>query len=154
SFQGPPLHHMLVVGVQADQGQRRLWEDSMVAALKELGVEATPSYQHFPREVPSEEQLAASAAHEGFDAVIATHFLSTSRQLYWTADNPGLGFGSRWRYFDYWDATRGTGYVQPTDRLDYRSDVFTVAPNGGKLVWSGTTRSPELSSTQGATEEI
>jgi len=37
---------------------------------------------------------------------------------------------------------------------DYQTDLFTVGPNGGKLVWTGTTRSLDQSSLQGSTEPI
>ena len=42
-FSGPTLHKALVVGVQKDQGRRRVWEDGMVSALTHEGVQATPS---------------------------------------------------------------------------------------------------------------
>jgi hypothetical protein len=154
SFQGPPLHSVLVVGLQQDQGQRRSWEDSTVAALLSLGVAATPSYQILSGPAPKPDQLSSTAARGGFDAVMATHLVTTRSQPYWISGNPGLGFGSRWRYFDYWDATRGTGYVQPQSQSDYRTDLFTVGPNGGKLIWTGTTRSLDRSSIQAATEQI
>ena len=48
SFAGPPLHKVLVVGVQKDDGRRRLWEDGMVGALIHQGVQATASYVVFP----------------------------------------------------------------------------------------------------------
>jgi hypothetical protein len=51
-LQRPALHKVLVVGVQKDQGRRRVWEDGMVAALTHEGVQATPSYQVFPDKAP------------------------------------------------------------------------------------------------------
>ena len=70
-FSGPSLHKVLVVGVQKDQGRRRVWEDGMVAALNHEGVQATPSYVVFPDKAPTVEQLTSTASHEGFDAVMA-----------------------------------------------------------------------------------
>jgi len=154
SFQGPPLHKVLVVDLQSDQGRRRLWEDSMAASLLRLGVAATPSYQAFNDPAPNPDRLAASGARQGFNAVIATHFVAAGTRQYWMPGNAGLGFGSRWRYFDYWDATRGSGFVQPQQQVDYQSEVFTVGPNGGKLIWTGTTRSLDSGSTESATDQI
>ena len=37
SFAGPPLHKVLVVGVQKDDGRRRLWEDGMVGGAGSPG---------------------------------------------------------------------------------------------------------------------
>src|ERR1700690_1048742 len=69
SFAGPPLHKVLVVGVQKDGGRRRIWEDGMVAALTHVGVQATPSYRVFPDQAPTADELAATASREGFDGV-------------------------------------------------------------------------------------
>jgi hypothetical protein len=153
-YSGPALHKVLVVGVQKDQGRRRGWEDGMVAALTHEGVQATPSYQVFPDKAPAAEQLAATASHEGFDGVMATHFVSASQRNYYMPGYAGVGFGWRWRYYGYWDAVYGPGYVETEYRADYQTDVFTVDAGGGKLIWTGITRSVDLSSTQRTTDEI
>ena len=64
AFSGPALHKVLVVGVQKDQGRRRVWEDGMVAALTHEGVQASPSYQVFPDKAPTADQLSATASHD------------------------------------------------------------------------------------------
>jgi hypothetical protein len=153
-FSGPPLHKVLVVGVQKDQGRRRVWEDGMVAALTHKGVQATPSYLVFPDKAPTADQLAATASHEGFDGVVATHFVTASQRSYYMPGNAGVGFGWRWRYFGYWDTVYGPGYVETEYRADYQTDIFTVDATGGKLIWTGITRSVDLSSTQRTTDEI
>ncbi len=66
----------------------------------------------------------------------------------------GVGFGWRWRYGGYWGSVYGPGYVETDYRADYQTDVFTVAPDGGKLVWTGITRSVDLSSTTTTTDQI
>src|ERR1700686_1907024 len=129
-FSGPTLHKALVVGVQKDQGRRRVWEDGMVAALTHEGVQASPSYLVFPDKAPTADQLAATASYAG------------------------VGFGWQWRYFGYWDAVYAPGYVETEYRADYQTDVFTVDAAGGKLIWTGITRSVDLSSTQRTTDEI
>ncbi|HEX4024692.1 MAG TPA: hypothetical protein VHX52_08310 [Steroidobacteraceae bacterium] len=151
-FSGPPLQKVLVVGVQRDAGRRRVWESSMVDALMRQHIAATPSYMLFPDKAPSAEQLAAAANRQGFDGVLASHFVGASRRTYWV---PGdIGFGWRWRYYGYWNAVYAPGFVQSDYRADYQTDVFTVAPNGGKLVWTGITRSVDLSSTTATTDQI
>jgi hypothetical protein len=155
-FSGPPLHKVLVVGVQKDDGRRRLWEDGMVAALSQHGVQATPSYLVFPHKAPSAEELTATASREGFDGVLASHFVSASQRNYWMPVDVGVGAGWGWhrRYFGYWDAAYGPGYVETEQRTDYQTDVFTVDAAGGKLIWTGITRSIDLSSTHSITNDI
>lgn len=154
SYTGPPLHKVLVVGVQRDQGARRIWEDGMVAALEHEGVQATPSYTVFPNKAPTADELAKTARADQFDGVFATHFVSASRRYYWMPGYGGWGFGWRWRYYGYWNAIYGPGYVVPERRADYQTDVFTVNPKGGMLIWSGITRSINLYSLQDTTDQI
>jgi hypothetical protein len=153
-FTGPPLHKVLVVGVQRDSGRRRVWEDAMVQAMRSEHIQAIPSYQRFPDKAPSAEELAAAASQDTFDGVLATHFVSGGQRNYWMPGYAGIGFGWRWRYYGYWDSVYGPGYVETEYRADFQTDVFTVAPNGGKLIWTGITRSIDLNSIQSTTSQI
>ena len=154
SYAGPPLHKVLVVGVQRDDGRRRLWEDGMVVALTRQGVQATASYAVFPNKAPNADELATTASREGFDGVLASHFVGASQRNYWMPGDAGVGFGWRWRYFGYWDTVYGSGYVETEHRADYQTDVFDVDASGGRLIWTGITRSIDLSSTHSITEDI
>lgn len=147
-----PLHKILVVGVQQDQGRRRVWEDGMVLALGRRGVQAEASYQVFPDKTPGADELDRVASRDGFDGVAATHFVAASRRSYLTgAYPPGWG----WRhYWGYWGPPYGPGYVETDYRTDYQTDVFTVDATGGKLIWSGVTRSLDPGSTRSVTDEI
>lgn len=161
SYNGPPLHKVLVVGVQKDAGRRRLWEDGMVAALLHQGVQASASWLDFPDKAPSPEELMAAASRDGFDGVLASHFVGASQRVYGTLPGyPGYGWGGGWGWG--WGGGWGWGYPDPffdgyidtEDRTDYQTDVFTVDVGGGKLIWSGITRSIDLSSTHRVTDQI
>ena len=126
--------------------------------LTREGVQATPSYQVFPDKAPAAEDLAAVAARDGFNGVIASHFVSASRRSYrvpgYGYAGAGFGLGWRARYYGYWGAVYDPGYRETEYRSDYQTDVFTVDAAGGKLIWSGITRSVDLNSTQSTTDEI
>jgi hypothetical protein len=142
------------VGIQRDAGRRRLWESSMVAALMRQHIAATPSYQYFPDRAPTAAQLAATASREGFDGVLATHFVGASQQTYGYAGfGPGWGWGWGWGWPGYWGGLYGPDYLESDYRADFQTDVFTVA-NGGRLIWSGITRSVDLSSSSATTDQI
>lgn len=153
SFAGPPLHRVLVVGVQRDSGQRRVWESSMVAALARQHIAATASYEIFPDRAPTADQLAQTASARGFDGVLATHFVGAHQRNYWMPGYAGVGFGWRWRYYSYWDAVYGPGWVDTAYIADFQTDVFTVAA-GGRLIWTGVTRSVDLRSIEATTDQI
>src|ERR1035438_8584268 len=70
AFSGPPLHKVLVVGVQKDDGRRRLWEDGMVAALIHQRVQATASNMFLRNRAPRADELGAAPSREGFDGVM------------------------------------------------------------------------------------
>ena len=153
AFAGPPLHRVLVVGVQRDGGRRRVWESSMVAALARQHIAATASYEIFPDRAPTADQLATTATARGFDGVMATHFAGGGRRNYWVPGYAGPGFGWRWRYFGYWDAVYGPGWVESDYIADFQTDVFTVAASG-RLIWTGVTRSVDLRSIEATTDQI
>ena len=155
SYTGPPLHKVLVVGVQRDDGRRRLWEDGMVVALTRQGVQATASYAVFPNKAPNADELATTASREGFDGVLASHFVGASQRNYWM---PGLCGG--WIRLAM-ALLRVLGYrltVQVTSRPSIapttRPMSSTSMPSGGRLIWTGITRSVDLSSTHSITDDI
>jgi hypothetical protein len=153
AYSAGPLHKVLVVGVQRDQGRRRIWEDAMGAALAQRGVQAEASYQVFPDQAPSPDQLSSIATRDGFDGVVATHFVSAQQRTY---VDPYVGWGCRrcgWGWGWGWGPPYG-GYVESDYLADYATDVFTVDATGGKLIWSGVTRSVDPSSTKAITDEI
>jgi hypothetical protein len=147
-FSGPALHKVLVVSVQRDQGRRRLWEDAMVAALTKHGVQSEASYQVFPDQAPTPDQLTAMATRDRFDGVIATHFVRAGEHV--TAYG-GWGGGCCWRRGWGWGPG---GYVEADSLSDYQTDVYTIDASGGKLIWTAVTRSIDSSSTKSVTEGI
>jgi hypothetical protein len=156
-FAGPALHKMLVVSIQRDQGRRRLWEDAMVAALAKHGVQGEASYNVFPDQAPAPEQLTAMASRDGFDGVVATHFVRAGQHITayggWGVYG-GWGWGRGWRGGWGGPGPWGPGYVEADEITDYQTDVYTIDTSGGKLIWTGITRSVDPSSTKGVTEGI
>lgn len=153
AYSGPALHKVLVVSVQRDQGRRRLWEDAMVAALAKHSVQGEASYQVFPDQSPSPDQLTAMATRDAFDGVIATHFVRAGEHV--TAYG---GWGGRWGWGPCcrpwgWGGY-GPGYVEAESITDYQSDVYTIDASGGKLVWTAVTRSIDPSSAKSVTDGI
>jgi hypothetical protein len=54
---------------------------------------------------------------------------------------------------EYWQAIYQPGYTDIETLSDFQNDVFTSAA-GGKLIWTGTTRSVDLSSANYLTQDI
>jgi hypothetical protein len=153
-FGGPALHKVLVVSVQRDQGRRRLWEDAMIAALAKRGVQSEASYQVFPEQAPAPDQLTAMATRDGFDGVVATHFVRAGQRVtaYGGWDYGGWGWGRRWGWGP--GPWGGPGYLEADSLTEYQTDIYTIDSTGGKLIWSAITRSVDPSSTKSVTEGI
>ena len=71
-FGGPPLARLMIVGVANEAGPRRIFEDEFVAALKQAGVAAVPSYTAIPQNGQADEALLEKAVREAVPAVRET----------------------------------------------------------------------------------
>jgi hypothetical protein len=123
----------------------------MVTAFAKRGLQAEASYVIFPDQPPAPDQLKAMATRDGFDGVAATHFVG-ARQHTYVESYPGWGWG--WYRPWAWGPWYGPGYVESDVRADFQTDVYTVDATGGKLIWSGVTRSLDPGSTKGVTDDI
>lgn len=156
SFSGAPLQRLLVVSVQRSDGRRRLFEDGMVAALARNGVQATPSYTLLPDAVPQTGTLSATASREGYDGVLVLHQVGHSTRSNFTPGTvryfPMTVATLDGKYTQIWQAIYEPGYNEIEQQLDYQTDLFTTA--SGRLVWSATTRSFDLTSAKAITDDV
>jgi hypothetical protein len=124
----------------------------MVAALAKRGVQAEASYQAFPDQAPAPDQLKTIATRDGFDGVAATHFVGASQRTYVDA-YPAWGWGWGWSH-PWGFGPYGAGYIESDYRADFQTDIYTVDATGGKLIWTGVTRSVDQTSTKDVTADI
>jgi hypothetical protein len=156
AFSGPPLQQLLVVSVERSDGRRRLFEDGMTAALARQSIRATASYTLLPDSVPQSAELSATAKREGYDGVLVLHQLGSSTHSNYTPGSlrsytvavPTLNG----QYTQVWQTIYEPGYSEIEQRLDYQTDLFDTAT--GRLAWSATTRSIDLSSAKSITDDI
>jgi hypothetical protein len=154
-FAGSSLHKVLVVGEHLDAGQRRVWESAMVDALAKHHVAATASYLLYPDQPPTAAQLVATAQRQGFDGVLATRFIGAGRRTYWVPGGWDYGWEWGWGWGWGWPGFGpGPGYVRSDYLANYETDIYTVGPDGGHLIWSGVTRSVDPTSLTALTAEI
>ncbi|HEY3933882.1 MAG TPA: hypothetical protein VGL65_04625 [Gemmatimonadales bacterium] len=153
-----PLNNVLVVTLRKNSTARRLWEDGFVKSLRDHGVSATPSYALFPDAAPDTAALMGAVRQKGFDAVLVAHELSASTETRYV---PGylsaepVTFVSPWtgHYYTYFSRAYAPGYVEADRVVRYESELWETGENG-RVVWSGTTESINLSSTAQVNHEI
>jgi hypothetical protein len=154
SFQAPPLGKILVIDVRKDATKRRIWEDAFAGELVKQGVAATSSYSLFPDAPPDTSQIVATVQSNGFDGVLAVLKLPTETNRHYvqgyttTEQNVPYTpyYGSYWdRYGTYYREIDHPGYVD-SQSVAIRAIDVTTTGNGGKMIWSATSRTPDPAS--------
>jgi len=151
SFQAPPLSRMLVIAARKDATKRRLWEDAFNGELAKHGVAATSSYHLFPDAPPDTNQVITTVQENGFDGILVVLRLPTEMhtqhiQGYTTTErdmrfNPY--YGPYWqRYWVYYREVEHPVYTDSQKVAIHEIDVTTTG-NGGHLIWSATSRTPD-----------
>ncbi len=142
AYPSAPLDNLLVIAVDHDADQRRLWEDVIAAEFQAHGVLATPSYHAYPA-LPDTQQVRVILQRDGQDGAVVTHRLAPTQ-------TGGFGSGydestTRTRQ-DYWRGWYQSYYQTATipasmdtgKKGRYQIDVWS-AHDGGRFVWTGTT---------------
>lgn len=96
-----PMRKIVVMATRMDEANRRVLEDSFVAALGEHGVEGVPSYRLFPDQLPPREQAQQAVDSVGADGILTANFKGVREQLSYS---PGYYAGG------FWGGYYGTGY--------------------------------------------
>jgi len=143
SWNEPPLHNVLVVVIRSEAGRRRIWEDALVATLRDRGIAATPSYRTFPDQVPDEDAIEDLMQKTNYDGILMTRRLGAQEYLHYVPPTyvavPG---GRRWggfygRYHSYWGTAYSPGYTEA--EVVVRNEVTVWdARDDGRMIWSGT----------------
>jgi hypothetical protein len=156
SFKAPPLSKMLVIAVRKDATKRRIWEDAFAGELVKHGVTVTSSYSLFPDAPPDTNQVIATVQTNGFDGVLVVLRLPTETdkqyiQGYTTIQQDvrnGPSYNSAYyspywqRYWTYYREIDHPGYVD-SQKVAIRAIDVTTTGNGGRLIWSATSRTPD-----------
>lgn len=81
SYNGGPMHKILVVGIRGAVADQRVFEDIFVQKLQAAGVNATPGYLVLPGNVPPGEQVWNAAVEaSGADGLLAVRLLGVDTQ--------------------------------------------------------------------------
>jgi hypothetical protein len=135
SVRAAPFSKMLVVAVDTDVTQQRIFEDVMVEKLRSVGVEGVPGYRFLPNGRASEDQMNGAVTRSGADGLmlVRSRGVRTEPEVRTTMVPGPMGPG--------WYGWYGSWYAVP-DIYQYRiatieTSVFDA--NTKKLVWTGVT---------------
>jgi hypothetical protein len=120
---------ILVMGLLKDESTRRIAEDKMVAAFK--NVTAVQSYSYLQPSDTIRSEVEDRLKKDGFDGVVIMRLADVDKSVSYV---PGTGYGG-WYGYRY----SSPGYYQE-DKTFYVETNFYSLPDT-KLLWSGTTSS-------------
>ena len=120
---------ILVMGLLKDESTRRIAEDKMVAAFK--NVQAVQSYSYLQPSDTVRSEVEDKLKKDGFDGEVIMRLADVDKSVSYV---PGTGYGG-WYGYRY----SSPGYYQE-DKTFYVETSFYSFPEN-KLLWSGTTSS-------------
>ena len=120
---------VLVMGLLKDESTRRIAEDKMVAAFK--NVKAVQSYSYLQSTDTVRSQVDERLQKDGFDGVVVMRLADVDKT---TSYVPGTMYGG-WYGYRY----ASPGYYQEDRTFYVETNLYSLKSN--KLLWSGTTSS-------------
>ncbi|MDN0085185.1 hypothetical protein QU487_20975 [Crenobacter sp. SG2305] len=143
-YSGAPLGKVMVLGISQSDVDRRLFEDSFSAALREAGVDAQISYPLLPESGPIEQvRIRKALAKTGAEGVLVTRLINVEQRIEVT---PGTGIGPMSQGFYGWYGTAWAALppsIETYKVLTLESTLWDMQT--GRVIWSGTSDTLEVS---------
>ena len=142
-FESPtthPMNQILVIGIAANDANRRIFEDSFGEALGEQGVTAAPSYRMLPdSERLSKDSIQQAIRGRGIQGVLVTRLIQIDeREKYvppTTYVQPGYyGRGLYGYYGRSYDVVHQPGYTVSTTIVRLETHLYDAS--SAELVWA------------------
>lgn len=133
---------VLVMGLLKDESTRRIAEDKMVAAFK--NVTAVQSYSYLQPGDTVRSEVEDRLKKDGFDGVVVMRLADVDKSVSYV---PGTGYGG---WYGYRYAT--PGYYQEDKTFYVETNFYSL--RSGKLLWSGTTSSLNPNKLDGTVSDI
>ena len=158
SFHEPPLKKILVIAIRKDLLKRQIWEDAFVDELSQYGVQATSSYHLFPDTLPDTNQVIEAVQENGFDGIIVTRLLLADTNSDYVESSvtsqQELRYNFRIGYHTYYEQyVQHPGYVESQITKRHSIDVWVVR-NEGRMIWSATSNTPDMGTTEVVRNDI
>lgn len=149
-FTGMVQGRVLVVGVARNDTHRRIFEDSLVANLKAVGVDAVSSYRYDDDGVePNEAAIRAVMEQAKTDFVLVTHMVGfTEQSQYFPAIGATIvdpGYGGLYSYYPMvFNYVYMPAQTFDTQTVTLETGLYDAAE--GKLIWIGRSNAvnPEM----------
>ena len=157
-YTGGPMKKVLVVGIAEKESVRKAFEDTFVAEMKAVGVDASPSYPLLPEAKEGDAAAVRSAARSlSVDRVLVTHLVAVEEKEVFnppvTAPVPHDYYFSYGRYYStVSNAVHDPGYYSSHEFVKLESSLYDANTEG--LIWSAATETIDPEDTAAAAKEL
>lgn len=159
NWAGRPMKSFLIVGVMENDIQRKMYEDLFVARIAGEGVSGIAAYTLLPEAGANydEEAIREAVARSGADGAIIARLQGVTRQERYVPPTYEYepAFGARRGFYRYYGMAYryqlSPGYTTVDTVVELETTVFSVQTEN--MVWAGTTRSFNPSSTKSVIEK-
>ena len=133
---------VVVIAAFDGKGQRRIWEDSFSKVLHKYGVEATPSYELFPKDIPTTDQIHSSFENK-YDGILLVRKVNSRIVKHYV---PGYNYWGPvgwmynpffWHYRMIYAEFHSPGYFTRDRVLTFEASLYQ-ANDKGTLIWDAT----------------
>jgi hypothetical protein len=136
------MKRMIVFVARMDEPNRRALEDGLATELRRRGVDARPSYELFPGELPERAKAQAMVREQGYEGILfATLKDVTERQTF----VPGTTGGFWTSYYGYGWGYGSPGYVMTDEIVTFETTLWDARAED-RLVWTLLTKTTNPSS--------
>lgn len=146
AYNGPAFNHVLVIAVSENLSSRRVFEDTFVRELRNIGVNSIPSASIMPGEEKVEKETVRRAIEgRNVDAVLVTHLVAIEeKEAFMPGPTPATTYGAGyWGHYSYaWDNAFNRGYYEKYQVLKLESNLYDVATE--KPVWAMQSETMEV----------
>lgn len=154
---GARFSDVLVLSLNGDDTQRRLFETGFTSALDKRNVESVASYELLPdKNDLDEENIRRAIAGSSIDAVLVMRQVKVKTQERYVpprVDYVGDPFyGSFYGYYGHFAPIYTPGYITEDTIVHLESNLYAV--EGEKLVWSGKTETFNPKNTNALIDEL
>ncbi len=154
----PSLKKVLVISVGKNPVKRRIWEDAFSVDLSKHNIEAIQSYRSFPDGVPDTAEVIDIVKTNNFDGVLITRWLPSELNTHYVQGEVTKDYSTRYDrgndgFITYYRFIQHAGTID-SQKVNIRAiDVWTTK-DGGRLIWSATSKTPEPNSMEEVRPEI
>ena len=158
AFAGGPFGDLLVIAIDDDDLERRLFEDSFARALRAERMTATPSWGVMPTDEKVDKVLVRNAiAGRSIDAVLVVHLVGTEeREIYHPPRSSYAPARYSQRYYGYYssvyDYVYEPGYYTRHNLVKLETNLYDVASE--ELIWSSQSETLDPESANGLIESL